>query len=193
MPSDLLRRRPDIRRAEAAAQAATARIGVATSDLFPRFTLTAGLGLQGDRFNALGDRRNYFWSYGPSVSWPLFDAGRIRSNIRVTEASQEEALLAYRSTILFALQEVESALVAYANEQERRQHVIRAVEETRKAVSISTQLYAQGNVEFLDVLSAQRALLNSEDALAQSDRTVVTNLIAIYKALGGGWESPAIP
>lgn len=190
LPSDLLLRRPDIRRAEANAHAATARIGVATADLFPRFTLTAGLGLQGDRFEAMGDRRNYFWSYGPSVSWPLFDAGRIRSNIRVTEASQEEALLAYRSTILAALQEVETALVAYANEQERRQYLIHAVEESRRAVALSTQLYTQGNVEFLDVLSAQRALLNSEDALVQSDRTVVTNLIAVYKALGGGWEAP---
>lgn len=193
LPSDLLRRRPDIRRAEEQVHAATAQIGVATADLFPRFTLTAGLGLQGDRFNALGDRRNYFWSYGPSMSWPLFDAGRIRANIRVTEASQEEALLAYRSTILFALQEVENALIAFVNEQERRQHLIRAVEETRKSVALSSQLYAQGNVEFLELLTAQRALLNSEDALAQSNADVVTNLIAIYKALGGGWESQVTP
>ena len=193
LPSDLLRRRPDIRRAEAAAHAATAQIGVATADLFPRFTLTAGLGLQGDRFNALGDRRNYFWSYGPSMSWPLFDAGRIRANIGVQEASQEEALLAYRSTILLALQEVESSLIAYSNEQERRQHLIRAVEENRRAVALSSELYTRGEVEFLDLLNAQRSLLGSEDALVQSDGTVVTNLIAIYKALGGGWESPATP
>jgi NodT family efflux transporter outer membrane factor (OMF) lipoprotein len=191
LPSDLLLRRPDIRRAEAAAHAATARIGVATADLFPRFTLTAGLGLQGDRFSAMGDRRNYFWSYGPSVSWPLFDANRIRSNIRVQEASQEEALLAYRGTILLALQEVENALVAFDNEQDRRQFLERAVEENRRAVELSTELYQRGQVEFLDLLNAQRSLLASEDALVQSDSTVVTNLIALYKALGGGWETPA--
>ena len=189
LPSDLLLRRPDIRRAEAAAHAAVAQIGVARADLFPRFTLTAGLGLQGDRFNALGDRRNYFWSYGPSVSWPLFDAGRIRANVGIQEASQEEALLAYRATVLLALQEVENSLVAFDNEQERRQFLIRAVEENRRAVEFSTELYQRGQVEFLDLLNAQRSLLGSEDALVQSDTTVVTNLIALYKALGGGWEA----
>jgi NodT family efflux transporter outer membrane factor (OMF) lipoprotein len=189
IPSDLLRRRPDIRRAEAAAHAATARVGVATADLFPRFSLTGSLGLQGDKHGSISDSRNYFWSYGPSISWPLFDAGRIRSNIGVQEASQEEALLAYRGTILLALQEVESALIAYVNEQERRQSVIVAVEESRRSVEYSLTLYANGQIEYLNVLTAQRALLNSEDALAQSDRTVVTNLIALYKALGGGWEA----
>jgi NodT family efflux transporter outer membrane factor (OMF) lipoprotein len=193
LPSDLLQRRPDIRRAEAAAHAATARIGVATADLFPRFNLTGSLGLQGEQAGSLGDSRNYFWSFGPSISWPLFDAGRIRSNIRVQEASQEEALLAYRQAILTALQEVENALIAFKNEQERRQSVIQAVDESRRAVDLSLDLYKIGQIEYLNVLTAQRALLNAEDALAQSDRTIVTNLIAIYKALGGGWESPNPP
>jgi multidrug efflux system outer membrane protein len=190
LPSELLLRRPDIRQAEARAHAATARIGVARADLFPRFTLTGSLGLQGERAGSLTKRDNYFWSFGPSISWPLFDAGRIRANIRVQEASQEEALLAYRATILLALQEVEDSLVAFANEQERRQSLIKSVEANRKAVELSTALYSRGLVEFLNVLNAQRSLFSSEDALAQSDRTVVTNLIALYKALGGGWETP---
>jgi outer membrane protein TolC len=124
------------------------------------------------------------------VSWPLFDAGRIRANVGIQEASQEEALLAYRGTILFALQEVENALIAYANEQERREHLTRAVEENRRAVELSSELYQRGQVEFLDLLNAQRSLTSSEDALVQSDTTVVTNLIALYKALGGGWDAP---
>jgi NodT family efflux transporter outer membrane factor (OMF) lipoprotein len=191
LPSDLLRRRPDIRRAEAAAHAATARVGVAVADLFPKFSLTGSLGLQGDHVNSLGDARNYFWSFGPSVSWPLFDAGRIRSNINLRTAAQEEALLTYRATILTALQDVESALVAFTNEQERRQSLTESVQQNRRAVALSLQLYSQGNEEFLNVLNAERSLLGAEDALAQSDRTVVTNLIALYKALGGGWETPA--
>jgi NodT family efflux transporter outer membrane factor (OMF) lipoprotein len=191
LPSDLLRRRPDVRRAEAAAHAATARVGVAVADLFPRFSLTGSLGLQGDRINSLGDARNYFWSLGPSVSWPLFDAGRIRSNINVRTATQEEALLSYRSTILVALQDVENALVAYTNEQERRQSLIESVQQNRQAVDLSLKLYSQGNEEFLNVLNAQRSLLAAEGALADSDRTIVANLIALYKALGGGWEAPA--
>jgi NodT family efflux transporter outer membrane factor (OMF) lipoprotein len=191
LPSDLLRRRPDIRRAEAAAHAATARVGVATADLFPRFTLTGSLGLQGQRAKSLTNASNYFWSFGPGVTWPLFDAGRIRSNINVQDAAQEEALLTYRQTILTALQDVNNALVAFANEQVRRESLVRAVDRNREAVDLSLRLYREGNIEFLDVLSAQRSLLASEDALVQSDRTVVTNLIAIYKALGGGWESPA--
>lgn len=193
LPSDLLRRRPDIRRAEAAAHAATARVGVAVADLFPRFSLTGSLGLQGNQINSLGDARNYFWSLGPSVSWPLFDAGRIRSNINVRTAAQEESLLTYRNTILVAMRDVENALVAFTNEQERRQSLIESVRQNRAAVDLSLKLYSQGTEEFLNVLNAQRSLLVAEAALADSDRTVCANLIALYKALGGGWETPAAP
>jgi NodT family efflux transporter outer membrane factor (OMF) lipoprotein len=188
LPSDLLRRRPDIRRADASLHAATARIGVATADLFPRFSLTGSLGFQGDKASSVARWDNRFWSVGPSVSWPLFDAGRIRSNIEVQNALQEQALLTYRATILTALQDVENALVAYANEQQRRAILTDAVAADRRAVDLAQRLYAAGNTEFLDVLTAQRSLYASEDALVQSDRTVATNLVALYKALGGGWE-----
>ena len=131
---------------------------------------------------------NRFWSIGPSVSWPIFNAGRIRANIGVQSAIQEETLVAYRSTILTALQDVESALVAYAKEQQHQASLIVAVAANRRAVDLATQLYTRGQVSFLDVLLAQRSLLGSEDALVQSERTMATNLIALYKALGGGWE-----
>ena len=189
LPSDLLRRRPDVRRAEALAHAATARIGVATADLFPRFSLTGSLGVEGETAGSLGRWENRFWSVGPSVSWPLFDAGRIRANVAVQTAAQEEALLAYRATILVALQDVEVALIAYAKEQQRRVFLRAAVAANRRAVELAELLYAGGETTFLDVLSARRSLLSSEDALARSDRDLAANLVSLYKALGGGWES----
>ena len=189
LPSDLLRRRPDIRRAEAQLHAATARIGVAIADLYPRFALNGSLGVSGDRIQALSSRRYGSWSIGPSVSWPLFDAGRIRANIAIQTIEQEQAILNYRATILTALQEVESALVAFVAEQEHRRMLTQVVEAERRAVDLSTKLYKAGEIEFVNVLVAQRGLYASEEALVQSDRNVAANLVALYKALGGGWQS----
>lgn len=190
LPSDLLRRRPDIRRADARLHAATARVGVATADLFPRFSLTGSLGVSGERPGSLTSGDNWQWSFGPSVTWPLFDAGRIRSNIAVQSASQEEALLAYRSTVLLALQDVETSLIALTKEQQRRLFLADAAAANRDAVELSNALYENGLIEFLEVINAQRSLFSSEDALVQSDRTIATNLISLYKALGGGWGQP---
>ena len=187
LPSDLLMRRPDVRRAEADLHAATARIGVATADLFPRFALTGSLGVSAERWQGLGNWGNRSWSFGPSASWPLFDAGRIRANIAVQNAAQEQALLAYRATVLLALQEVENSLVDYASERDRRVALVKAVESSRRSVELSTQLYTRGETDFLNVLSAQRALFSSEEALAVSDRNMSAAVIALYKALGGGW------
>jgi NodT family efflux transporter outer membrane factor (OMF) lipoprotein len=188
LPSELLRRRPDIRRAEAQVHAATARIGVATAELFPRFSLTGSLAVSGSKPANLANWNNSFWSFGPSVSWPLFSAGRIRANIAVQNAVQEQTLLTYRATVLTALQDVENALVAYSQEQTRRVALAQAVDANRRAVDLSSLLYQQGQIDFLNVLNAQRALFASEDALAQSERTVAQNLVALYKGLGGGWD-----
>jgi NodT family efflux transporter outer membrane factor (OMF) lipoprotein len=193
LPSDLLLRRPDVRRAEADLHAATARVGVATADLFPRFSLTGSFGVQSDQFKGLFDLHNRAWSVGPSVRWPLFDAGRIRANVEISSALQEQALLSYRATVLVALQDVENALVAYASEQRHREALSAAVAANRRAVDLATQLYTRGQTDFLNVLTAQRSLFSSEEALAQSDVSMATNLIALYKALGGGWELPAAP
>jgi NodT family efflux transporter outer membrane factor (OMF) lipoprotein len=184
VPSALLLRRPDIRLAEAQVHAATARIGVATADLFPRFTISGTIGVQAS------DPGSWFrfWGLGPSVSWRVFDSGRIRSNIEQQEALREQSLFTYQQTVLIALQEVENALIASAKEEERRKALLQAVAYNRKAVQLATQLYIEGQTDFLNVLQAQRALFASEDALIQSNRTLSTNLIALYKALGGGWE-----
>jgi NodT family efflux transporter outer membrane factor (OMF) lipoprotein len=190
LPSELLRRRPDIRRAEAQVHAATARIGVAIADLFPRFFLTGSLGLASSDLNRLGNlSTSRFWSFGPSITWPLFAGGRIRANIEVQNALQEQALLAYQKTVLNALREVETALVAYAKEQEHHKSLAAAVAHNRQAVDLAMKLYVAGKTDFLNVLNAQRSLFATEDALTQSTRTLGTNLIALYKALGGGWEN----
>lgn len=188
LPSDLLRRRPDIRRAEAQIHAATARIGVATADLFPKFSLTGSFGYSGDTKSSLTHWENRFWAFGPSVTWSIFDAGAIRWNIEVQNALQEQTLLTYQKTVLIALKDVETALVAYAKEQEHRMILSEAVTQNRKAVELSLKLYTGGRIDFLNVLNAQRSLFLSEDALVQSVRSVSGNLIALYKALGGGWE-----
>lgn len=189
LPSDLLRRRADVRRAERQLAAATARVGVAVADLFPKFSLTGALGLESAKFKSLFNANSNFWSIGPSVSWPIFDAGRIWNNIQVQNALQEQAAVAYEQAVLTALREVEDALVAFDKEQTRRKSLTAAVEANRRSFALATQLYEQGRQNFLNVLDAQRSLYASQDALVQSDRDVSTNLVALYKALGGGWES----
>jgi NodT family efflux transporter outer membrane factor (OMF) lipoprotein len=187
LPSDLLLRRPDVRRIAADLHAATARLGVATSDLYPRFSLTGSFGTAGVRPSSLTNLANNFWSIGPSITWPLFTAGQVRSNIAVQRARVEEILAAYKSTVLTALSDVENALVAYDREQVRREALVDAVDANRRAVDLANTLYVQGETDSLNLLTAQRLLNSSEDALEQSDRTIRQNLLALYKALGGGW------
>ena len=188
LPSDMLRRRPDIRRAEAQIHSATALIGVATADLFPKFNLAGSMSFSATNNKSLRwDTRS--WSFGPSASWEIFNAGRVSYNIEVQKALQQQAVLTYKKTVLTAIQDVENALVAYANEQEHHKAIIDAVTANRKAVDLSTQLYVEGQTDFLSVLVAQGSLYSSEDALVQSTRTLSTDLISLYKALGGGWDS----
>ncbi|QOV88506.1 efflux transporter outer membrane subunit [Humisphaera borealis] len=187
LPAELLRRRPDIRRAEGALWAATANIGVATADLYPRFNLVGSIGTADSKMKGLFNWSNSLWSIGPTISWNVFDAGRIRANIALAEAQNDEAKAFYYQSILIAVRDVESALTAYDFEQERRQRLQASVDANRRAYDLANQLYAQGQVEFVNVLTAQQALLNSEDASAQSEAAVAKNLVALYKALGGGW------
>jgi multidrug efflux system outer membrane protein len=190
LPSELLRRRPDVRRAERQLAAATARIGVAVAQLFPRFSLTGSLGTSGPRFGSLGNYpANHFWSIGPSVSWPIFDAGALWSRVDVQNSLQRQAMIGYQRTVLVALQDVDNSLIAYAKEQQHRKALSDAVAANRRAVNAATQLYRAGRTDFLNVLDAQRALYSSEDALVQSDRAVSSDLVSLYKALGGGWET----
>jgi multidrug efflux system outer membrane protein len=191
VPADLLRRRPDIRRAEAQIHADTAQIGVATADLFPKFTLSGSMGFQSNQFSSWLDWVNRFWSFGPAASWEIFASGAIRANIELQKAVQEQSLITYQQTVLTALQDVENALISSTKEAQRREALAEAVDANRKAVQYSIQLYTQGQVDFLNVLDAQRSLYVSEQALVQSTHDISTDLVALYKALGGGWtEEP---
>ena len=191
LPSELLLRRPDVSRAERQLAAATANIGVAKSDLFPKFYLTGAAGSESISSSDWFTSGSRFWSFGPTVQWRIFDAGRIRANIKVKTAQQEQALTAYEQTVLTAFAEVEDNLVLYAMEQVRRRSLEDAVVASRKTLDTANKLYANGLTDFIHVLDAERSLYHAQDALAQSDRTISANLIALYKSLGGGWETVA--
>jgi NodT family efflux transporter outer membrane factor (OMF) lipoprotein len=188
VPSELLRRRPDVRNAEAQLHAATARVGVAVAEFFPKFSLIGSFGLRGDEWQTLGKRDNHVWSGGPGVTWNIFDAGRTISNLKLQNAVKDETLAAYEKAVLTALKDVDSALIAYAKEQEHLTALTDAVTNGRKAVDLSMQLYSVGRSDYLNVLISQRALFAYEDAWVQSSSKLGVDLIALYKALGGGWE-----
>ncbi|OPY74563.1 MAG: Toluene efflux pump outer membrane protein TtgI precursor [Syntrophorhabdus sp. PtaU1.Bin058] len=189
VPADMLRRRPDVRRAERELAAQTARVGVATADLYPKFTLTGSIGIEVLSLNKLVSAPVRMYNFGPGISWPIFRGGAIRANIEVQSALQEQAMITYEKAVLNALEEVENVLAAYSEEQKKRESLRVAEKAARSAVEIALGKYEAGLIDFLDVLVAQRSLLSSQDQLAQSDGTVTSNLIKLYKALGGGWES----
>jgi multidrug efflux system outer membrane protein len=191
LPSDLLRRRPDIRSAEREVAAATARVGVATADLFPKFSITGTAGLESISASDFFFATSRMWTVGPSVTWPIFEAGRIRAQIEVRNAQDEQALLIYEKTVLNALAEVEDALVAYAKEHTRHQALAASAEDFKRSQLLALDRYEEGYENYLNVLEAQRSLYAAQDSLAQSDQQLVEDLIAIYKALGGGWQTDA--
>jgi len=190
LPSELLRHRPDVRHAERQLAAATADIGVQTAELFPKFSLTGTAGLQSFGASDLFTAGSRYWSAGPTVTWRIFDYGRIHAQIKGANARQEQALDTYERTVLTAFQDVEDALVAYANEQTRYQALNDSVIANRRALEIANELYTTGNGDFLSVLDSERSLFAAEDQLVDSQRVVTENLVTLYKALGGGWESP---
>ena len=193
LPSDLLERRPDIRRSEAQLAAATARVGEAKAEWFPRFVLTGTAGRQATQLHDLTLGAGNFFSVGPGISLPLFTGGRIRSNVALQTSRQRQALISYQSTILNALEEVQNALVNYSQEQERRDRLNQAAQQSQLAVELATEQYTAGLVDFLSVLDAQRQLYADEDLAVQSQTTVTTDVIALYRALGGGWNvAPAV-
>ena len=189
LPSDLLRRRPDVRQAERQLAAETARIGVAEAEWFPKFSLTGDVGALSISAAKWFVPGSLFWSLGPSVQWRIFDFGRVRAAVQAQTAAQEAALATYEKVALTSLQEAENAVVAYAQEQNRHASLAGEVAENRRSLAMANALYTQGRVNFLDVLDAQRSLYQSDDELAASDQAVSLDLITLYKALGGGWET----
>jgi outer membrane protein TolC len=178
-----------VRQAERRLASATAAIGVATAQLYPRFSLTGAFGL-----DSLGSAdflkwQSRAWSLGPTVRWPIFAGGSLRAQVAVEDARAAQALASYEKSVLTALEEVENALVAYLREGDRRRSLEEAAAENRKAVALADDLYKKGLTSFIDVLDAQRALYSTEAELARSRADATLNLVALYKALGGGWES----
>ncbi len=188
IPADLLRRRPDVQRAEREFAAQTARIGVAVADLYPRFTLTGSIGLESLKASDWFDSDSRTYRGIPGLRWPIFHSGSIRSNIKIQEAVQEQYLQAYELAVLSAVEEVRNTLMAYRKEQERRASLKLAIQAAQSAESIALDRYRNGLTDFNNVLDAQRSLLGLQEQLVISEGTVSQNAVRLYKALGGGWQ-----
>ena len=189
-PADAVRNRPDVRRAERNLAAQTARIGIATTALYPNFFLTGDFGyagVGGDYF----DSNNETWSLGPVFSWNLFDGGRVRNSIGVEEARTEQALAIYEASVLEALRDTENSLVAYATEQRRLQALGRSVDAASASADLVRTLYRSGLTRFENVLLTERSLFAQQDLQAISRGDVVQNVISVYRAIGGGWSTEA--
>ena len=190
VPADLLRRRPDIRQAERQLAAQIARVGVATADLYPKFTLNGSIGLES--FSLSNPSSGVLTlTGGPSVTWAIFKGGAIRQEIEIQSALQEQALIKYQAVILDALKEVENAIVAYVEVQQRAKALSEATVAAKDAAELAWHKYESGLTDFTNVLDAQRSLLSFQEQLAVSNGNVISYLVRLYKALGGGWASPA--
>ena len=188
LPADLLRQRPDIREAERQLAAQTARIGVATADLYPRFSLSGTFSFDATEFIDIFKWESRAFGIGPTFRWNLFAGGRVRGAIGAEEARTEEALGFYEESVLRAYEEVENALVSFAREQDRRDALQRSVVAAREGVRLVNVVYRQGLTQFQNVLDTEQLLFEQEDELAESRGQVTRNLIRLYKALGGGWQ-----
>jgi NodT family efflux transporter outer membrane factor (OMF) lipoprotein len=193
LPSDLLRRRPDIRLAERKLASATALIGAAIAELFPTFSLTGSFGFESIHSNNWFTKGSQFWSLGPDVSWPVIDFGRIRDKIDYQNAVQREALYFYEQTILKALEEVEDALAAYTQEERRLEALASQTLDLKQSRDLTLSLYQAGLVSLSDLLAAEREILTAEQTLISSTQTLSVDLMAVYKSLGGEWECSTTP
>lgn len=185
VPADVLRRRPDVRSTERRLAAETARVGVATAELYPKFVLNGSIGVESTSMAGLGG----VYNFGPQVQWPIFSGGRIRREIDIQSEVQEQSLIEYEATVLGALEDVENSIVAFSEEQLRLAALRESATAAGKAAATASARYEAGLSPFLEVLDAQRTQFAAEDGVAVSEGKLLSNLIRLYKALGGGWES----
>jgi outer membrane protein TolC len=186
VPADVVRNRPDIRRAERLLAAEHARIGVATGDLYPRLALSGSIGVAADDASNLFESGSDLFGIGPSVRWSLFEGGRLRRRIEAQDARAEQALVRWERTVLTALEETENAMSNFVREQTRRRDLLDAAVQARRAVELAQLEYKEGQSDFQAVLDSERALAQLEDELAQTDAAITTQFIALHKALGSG-------
>jgi outer membrane protein, multidrug efflux system len=187
-PEQLLRRRPDVRVAERRLAGATARVGVAVADLFPKVTLTGSIGYLAPTFGEFGASDAKFFSGGPSITWAAFDLGRVRARISSAKAQTDAAFSSYEGSVLNALEDTEGALISYGRSQSRRDALKLAAAASDKASDLARRRFEGGLIDFLEVLDAERTALSAELLLSQSRTDAATSLVAVYKALGGGWS-----
>ena len=198
IPADLLRRRPDIRLAEYQAAAQSARIGFAQADLYPSLSLVGSLGFATSEdgglpsnnagLSDLFNRNSLTYLAGPSIEWPVLNYGRIRNRVRVEDARFQQLIITYQNKVLLAAREVEDVLVAFQRSRESVSYLTGSVEDAQRSVDLALIQYQEGAVDYQRVLETQRFLLRQQDRLAEKQGDVVLNLVAAYKALGGGWE-----
>lgn len=188
-PEDLLRRRPDVRAAERRLAGATARVGMATADLFPRVSFSGEFGFAADGLDRIGKDATETWSYGPSIHWAAFDLGRVKARIKQNEAQAEGSLATYEQTVLRALEETENALVAYSQARRRLDYLRTSAASSNRAAELARKRFEVGTSDFLDVLEAERAQLQADADLSESRASTARSLIAVYKALGGSWDA----
>ena len=193
VPAELLRRRPDIRRAELQTAAQSARIGIAESDLYPHFSLLGSIGLRaGDTFNSsLGDlfHLNSIEAFGgPTLTWDVFNYGRIKNSVRVQDARLQQLIVNYQNTVLEASREVEDALVGFLQSQEQVVFLAQSVEAAKRSVDLALLQYGEGIADYQRVLDTQQTLFAQQDVLTSSRGDIATSLISMYRGLGGGWE-----
>ncbi|AFY19729.1 multidrug efflux system outer membrane protein [Pseudomonas sp. UW4] len=191
-PGELLQRRPDIRSAERQLASATARIGVAKADLFPQVSLSGFLGFTAGRGSQIGSSAANAWALGPSITWAAFDLGSVRARLRAADADAEGALATYEQQVLLALEESENAFSDYGKRQQRLISLIRQSESSRSAADLAEIRYREGTADFLVLLDAQRERLAAEDTQAQAEVDLYRGIVAIYKALGGGWQPETV-
>jgi outer membrane protein, multidrug efflux system len=189
-PEQLLRRRPDVRIAERRLAGATARVGVAVGDLFPKVTLNGQIGYIAPTFGEFGSADAKAFSFGPSITWAAFDLGRVRARISTAKAQTDAALASYEGAVLNALEDTEGALIGYGRSQTRRDALNLAAAASVKAADLARRRFEGGLIDFLEVLDAERTALSAELLLSQSRTDTATSLVAVYKALGGGWNLP---
>jgi len=188
VPSQLLERRPDVQQAEAKLIAANARIGVARAQFFPQMSLTSLGGSASNQLQAVFSGQNAYWYAAGSLSQPIFDGGRIRSNYRLSKAQEQEMLLEYQKTILNALKDVSNSLVSYKETREHREEESLQVVSATDAVRLARLRYAGGNTSYLEVLTTDTALYDAQLLLAQAQQQEAASLVQLYTALGGGWQ-----
>ena len=191
LPAELLKRRPDLRSAERSLKAAMADIGAAKAELYPKFDLTFGLGLQSTQTSSFASISSRYWSIIPGLSLPIFNRGTLKANVAKREAVYQESLAAFRATYHTALEDVENALSNYYAEKGRRQDLEESLDQSQQALALAQERYQRGLTSFLDVLTAQSSVQEAQRSLSQSEAKVLTHLISLHKALGGGWAATA--